>query len=556
MQFRDCQDCAIWLADAIETEVSSKLSKSVYRVDRNDEVGRNDWVRHYNSFSTYVTATKGDSSRAKKCTIRLSNHPHPNPHEKMNLEIAIGETKEKYKALKIRVRETSDGIVVDEAHLTKAIDGGAESILRELDIRIGQESVVARNKKMGLRAVVELRCTAPKLKYARYAEQCAKALVNLNLSKDQTVECVVKSISGISFVDLGGINGWLYQNQITWGCVKDPSEIARMMKVGDTIKVKILEIENNGNAPPKVIVGLKQLDNHLWNLAPERYPPGSVQKGRVTHISHEVLEAGDGTDFPYENYQTAFVELEAGVGGWVSVDEMSWTKTARKIVRMNQQVDVMVLEIDCTKHHMALSLKQSHRNPWDLASEKHPPGSVHKGLVTHISHKLLEAGDGTDLPNEKYQFAFVELETGLGGWVYVDEMSWTKTPGYIVYIYSRVDVMVLEIDGIRRHMSLSLKRTKRNPWKVFSETHPIGTEVEGAIKNINKFGLFIGLKGGIDGLIHLSGLSWDEPSEESIQNYRKGDVVQAVVSEVDVEKERISLSIKALGMRKGEGTCS
>ena len=455
MQFRDCQECAIWLADAIETEVSSKLSKSVYRVDRNDAVGRNDWVRHDKSFSTYVTATKGGFSTAKVCTIRLSNHPHPTL-KKMNLEIAIGETAEGYYDLKIRARETSDGIVVDEVHLTKAIDGGVESILRKLDIRIGQDSVVARNKKIGHRAVVELRCTAPKLECARYAEQCAKALVNLNLSKDQIVEGVVKSISGISIVDLGGINGWLCRNQITWGCVKDPSDIARMLKVGDTIRVKILEIENNENAAPRVIVGLKQLDNHLWNLAPERYPPASVQKGRVTHISHEFLEVGDGTGLPNEKYQTAFVELEAGVGGRVSVDEMSWTKTAREIVQMNQQVDVMVLEID----------------------------------------------------------------------------------------------------GTRRHMSLSLKRTQRSPWKVFSETHPVGTEVEGAIKNISKFGLLVGLKGGIDGMVHLSDLSWDERGEDAIQNYRKGDVVQAVVSEVDVEKERISLSIKALGMRKGEGTCS
>ena len=555
MQFRDCQECAIWLADAIETEVSSKLSKSVYRVDRNDAVGRNDWVRHDKSFSTYVTATKGGFSTAKVCTIRLSNHPHPTL-KKMNLEIAIGETAEGYYDLKIRARETSDGIVVDEVHLTKAIDGGVESILRKLDIRIGQDSVVARNKKIGHRAVVELRCTAPKLECARYAEQCAKALVNLNLSKDQIVEGVVKSISVISIVDLGGIDGWLRGNQITWGCVKDPSDIARMLKVGDTIRVKILEIENNENAAPRVIVGLKQLDNHLWNLAPERYPPASVQKGRVTHISHEFLEVGDGTGLPNEKYQTAFVELEAGVGGRVSVDEMSWTKTAREIVQMNQQVDVMVLEIDGTKHHMALSLKQSHRNPWDLASEKYPPGSVHKGRVTDSSQKPLEAGDGTDLHHEKYQTAFVELETGLGGWVCVDEMSWTTTTGYIVFKHSRVDVMVLEIDGTRRHMSLSLKRTQRSPWKVFSETHPVGTEVEGAIKNISKFGLLVGLKGGIDGMVHLSDLSWDERGEDAIQNYRKGDVVQAVVSEVDVEKERISLSIKALGMRKGEGTCS
>ncbi len=146
--------------------------------------------------------------------------------------------------------------------------------------------------------------------------------------------------------------------------------------------------------------------------------------------------------------------------------------------------------------------------------------------------------------------AFVELEPGVEGLVHVSEMSWTKKnvhPGKIVSTSQEVEVMVLEIDGEKRRVSLGLKQTMRNPWEVFSETHPEGTEVEGEVKNITEFGLFIGLDGEIDGMVHLSDISWDERGEDAIHNYHKGDMVQAVVSEVDTEKERISLSIKALG---------
>ncbi|MBS0564640.1 MAG: S1 RNA-binding domain-containing protein, partial [Proteobacteria bacterium] len=145
--------------------------------------------------------------------------------------------------------------------------------------------------------------------------------------------------------------------------------------------------------------------------------------------------------------------------------------------------------------------------------------------------------------------AFVELEAGVEGLVHVSEMSWTKKnvhPGKIVSTSQEVDVMVLEIDSAKRRVSLGLKQTMRNPWEVFAETHPEGTVIEGEVKNITEFGLFVGLDNDIDGMVHLSDLSWDQRGEDAIQNYRKGDVVKAAVTEVDVEKERISLSIKSL----------
>ncbi|NCM97168.1 MAG: S1 RNA-binding domain-containing protein, partial [Rhodobacterales bacterium] len=195
---------------------------------------------------------------------------------------------------------------------------------------------------------------------------------------------------------------------------------------------------------------------------------------------------------------------------------------------------VQVIKINKETHRISLGMKQLQSDPWDAVETTYPLHSVHKGRVTNI----------TDYG------AFVELEAGVEGLVHVSEMSWTKKnvhPGKIVSTSQEVDVMVLEIDSAKRRVSLGLKQTMRNPWEVFAETHPAGSVIEGEVRNITEFGLFVGLDNDIDGMVHLSDLSWDQRGEDAIQNYRKGDTVKASVSEVDVEKERISLSIKALG---------
>jgi small subunit ribosomal protein S1 len=194
---------------------------------------------------------------------------------------------------------------------------------------------------------------------------------------------------------------------------------------------------------------------------------------------------------------------------------------------------VQVIKINKETHRISLGMKQLQEDPWDTVERKFPIGSTHQGRVTNI----------TDYG------AFVELEPGIEGLVHVSEMSWTKKnvhPGKIVSTSQEVEVMVLEIDSQKRRVSLGLKQTQRNPWEVFAEQFPEGTNVEGEVKNITEFGLFVGLPGDIDGMVHLSDLSWDQRGEEAIQSYRKGDRVQAKVLEVDVEKERISLSIKAM----------
>jgi len=231
----------------------------------------------------------------------------------------------------------------------------------------------------------------------------------------------------------------------------------------------------------------------------------------------------------------AFVDL-GGVDGLLHVTDMAWRRVNHpsEILAIGETIKVQVIKINKDTHRISLGMKQLQEDPWDLVAGRYPLSSVHTGRVTNI----------TDYG------AFVELEAGVEGLVHVSEMSWTKKnvhPGKIVSTSQEVEVMVLEIDAAKRRVSLGLKQTMRNPWEVFAETHPEGTEVEGEVKNITEFGLFIGLPGDIDGMVHLSDLSWDERGEDAIQNYRKGDMVQAVVSEVDVEKERISLSIKALG---------
>ena len=230
----------------------------------------------------------------------------------------------------------------------------------------------------------------------------------------------------------------------------------------------------------------------------------------------------------------AFVDL-GGVDGLLHVTDMAWRRVNHpsEILTIGETIKVQVIKINKETHRISLGMKQLQADPWDAVEAKYTLDSVHMGRVTNI----------TDYG------AFVELEPGVEGLVHVSEMSWTKKnvhPGKIVSTSQEVEVMVLEIDSAKRRVSLGLKQTQRNPWEVFAEQFPEGTEVEGEVKNITEFGLFVGLEGDIDGMVHLSDLTWEGRGEDVIGDFRKGDVVKAKVAEVDVEKERISLSIKAL----------
>ncbi len=291
------------------------------------------------------------------------------------------------------------------------------------------------------------------------------------------------------------------------------------------------------------LMGLKQpfqilkMDRRRGNIVVSRR--AILEESRAEQRAEVIgkLAEGDSVDGVVKNITEygAFVDL-GGVDGLLHVTDMAWRRVNHpsEILTIGETVKVQVVKINKDTHRISLGMKQLMDDPWDIVSVKYPLESQHKGRVTNI----------TDYG------AFVELEAGVEGLVHVSEMSWTKKnvhPGKIVSTSQEVDVMVLEIDGVKRRVSLGLKQTQRNPWEVFAEQHPEGSQVEGEVKNITEFGLFIGLEGDIDGMVHLSDLTWEGRGEDVIGDYRKGDMVQAVVSEVDVEKERISLSVKALG---------
>ena len=333
--------------------------------------------------------------------------------------------------------------------------------------------------------------------------------------KEERVDgAITGRVKGGFTVDLGGAVAFLPGSQVDVRPVRDAGPLMNMKQPFQILKMD----RRRGN----IVVSRRAILEE--SRAEQRAEViGNLTEGQnVDGIVKNITEYG------------AFVDL-GGVDGLLHVTDMAWRRVNHpsEILSIGETIKVQVIKINKETHRISLGMKQLQSDPWDAVEANYPLQSVHKGRVTNI----------TDYG------AFVELEAGVEGLVHVTEMSWTKKnvhPGKIVSTSQEVDVMVLEIDGAKRRVSLGLKQTQRNPWEVFAETHPVGTTVEGEVKNITEFGLFIGLPGDIDGMVHLSDLSWDERGEDAIQNYRKGDQVKAAVSEVDVEKERISLSVKGL----------
>jgi len=338
-------------------------------------------------------------------------------------------------------------------------------------------------------------------------------------TNDERVDgAIFGRVKGGFTVDLGGAVAFLPGSQVDVRPIRDagplmgmkqPFQILKMDRRRGNIVVSRRSILEESRAEQRAEV--------IGNLA-----EGMDAEGVVKNIT----EYG------------AFVDL-GGVDGLLHVTDMAWRRINHpsEILTIGQSIKVQVIKINKDTHRISLGMKQLEEDPWSIVEAKYPLESTHKGVVTNI----------TDYG------AFVELEAGVEGLVHVSEMSWTKKnvhPGKIVSTSQEVEVMVLEIDDVKRRVSLGLKQTMRNPWEVFAESNPEGAEVEGEVKNITEFGLFVGLQGDIDGMVHLSDISWDERGEDAIQNFKKGDIVKAIVSEVDVEKERISLSIKALGGNK------
>ena len=322
-------------------------------------------------------------------------------------------------------------------------------------------------------------------------------------------------VKGGFTVDLGGAVAFLPGSQVDVRPVRDPMALMNLKQ-------------------PFVIL---KMDRRRGNIVVSRR--AILEESRAEQRAEVVgnLAEGDTVEGVVKNITEygAFIDL-GGVDGLLHVTDMAWKRVSdpRELLSVGETIKVQVIKINKETHRISLGMKQLQEDPWNIVETKYSLGSVHQGKVTNI----------TDYG------AFVELEAGVEGLVHVSEMSWTKKnvhPGKIISTSQEVEVMVLEIDGIKRRVSLGIKQTIRNPWEVFAENFPAGSEIEGEVKNITEFGLFVGLDNDIDGMVHLSDIAWEGRGEDALGEFRKGDVVKAVVSEVDVEKGRISLSIKGLG---------
>ncbi|MBY0336926.1 MAG: 30S ribosomal protein S1 [Acetobacteraceae bacterium] len=321
-------------------------------------------------------------------------------------------------------------------------------------------------------------------------------------------------VKGGFTVDLGGAVAFLPGSQVDIRPVRDvgplmgqtqPFQILKMDRARGNIVVSrraVLE-ETRAEQRAELVQGLKE---------------GMILDGVVKNI----------TDYG------AFVDL-GGVDGLLHVTDIAWRRINHpsEALTIGQQVKVQVIRFNQETQRISLGMKQLMADPWDGVALKYPVNARFSGRVTNI----------TDYG------AFVELEPGVEGLVHVSEMSWTKKnvhPGKIVSTSEQVDVMILDVDEPKRRISLGLKQAQGNPWELFLEQHPLGSVIEGEVRNITEFGLFIGVGPDIDGMVHLSDLSWEIPGEQAIAQFRKGDTVKAKVLDVDAEKERISLGIKQL----------
>jgi small subunit ribosomal protein S1 len=325
---------------------------------------------------------------------------------------------------------------------------------------------------------------------------------------------IFNQVKGGFTVDLDGAVAFLPRSQVDIRPIRDVSPLM------------------NNPQPFQIL----KMDRRRGNIVVSRRTVLEETRAEQRQELVQNLEEGQVIDGVVKNITDygAFVDL-GGIDGLLHVTDIAWRRVNHpsEVLNIGQQVKVKIIKINHETHRISLGMKQLLDDPWQGIEAKYPVGARFKGRVTNI----------TDYG------AFVELEPGIEGLIHVSEMSWTKKnvhPGKIVSTSQEVEVQVLEVDPVKRRISLGLKQTMRNPWEVFVEKHPAGSVVEGEVKNKTEFGLFLGLDGDVDGMVHLSDLDWKRPGEQVIEEYKKGDKVQAQVLDVDVEKERISLGIKQL----------
>jgi len=337
-------------------------------------------------------------------------------------------------------------------------------------------------------------------------------------------------VKGGFTVDLGGAVAFLPGSQVDIRPIRDVSPL-----MGTPQPFQILKMDRSrGNIVVSRRAILEESREEARSDLLENMAEGQVLQGVVKNI----------TDYG------AFIDL-GGVDGLLHVTDISWKRVNHpsEVLKIGETVDVQIIRFNEENKRISLGMKQLESDPWDNIAEKFSVGDVVKGIVNNI----------TDYG------AFVELESGIEGLVHVSEMSWTQKnihPGKIVSTSEEVEVMVLEIDQEKRRISLGLKQTQENPWTEFAKNHKAGDELEGEVRNVTEFGLFVGMPGDLDGMVHLSDISWEEDSEELLKQYNKGDTVKVKILDIESEKERVALGIKQLtndpfagaldGISKGE----
>ncbi|MDG1864999.1 MAG: 30S ribosomal protein S1 [Woeseiaceae bacterium] len=345
----------------------------------------------------------------------------------------------------------------------------------------------------------------------------ARSWINLQEAhdKNEIIEGLISSrVKGGFTVEINGIRAFLPGSLVDVRPVRDPSYLE-----GKTLEFKVIKLDKQRN---NIVVSRKAVVESEYSAERsellESIQEGITVKGIIKNL----------TDYG------AFVDL-GGIDGLLHITDMAWkrVKHPSEIVNVGEEVDVKILKYERDKQRVSLGIKQLGEDPWQAIKVRYPVNTKMIGKITNIA----DYG------------CFVEIEEGVEGLVHVSEMDWTNrnvNPAKLVVVGQEVEVMVLEIDEERRRISLGIKQCQANPWAEFSENVKKGDAVKGQIKSITDFGVFIGLDGGIDGLVHLSDLSWEASGDEAVHNYKKGQEIEAIVLAIDSERERISLGIKQL----------
>jgi len=343
-------------------------------------------------------------------------------------------------------------------------------------------------------------------------DEAKQKLLN-TISEGDIIKGTVTNVAEFgAFIDLGGIDGLLHVTDMSWGRIKHPSDIC---KTGEAIEVKVLKVDFDTE---KIALGLKQKESSPWDDIEERFPVQSKVTGKVVNL----VSYG------------AFVHLEDGVEGLVHVSEMSWRKRINhpsEIVNPGDEIEVIVLDIDKTKHEISLGMKQVESNPWELVAEKYPVGTIVSGAVRNLTN----------------YGAFVEIEPGIDGLLHVSDISWTEKIAHPNEKYKKgdeVECMVLEIDQEKQRISLGIKQMHEDPWQnAIPEAYKPGMVVHGNVTKITNFGVFVELEEGLEGLLHISELS-DKKVENPQEVVKPGEEVNVKILRVDLEERKIGLSLK------------